>query len=184
MVLSIRLPKVGFPTAMNVKASVLGNLTSGLRLIWEKENFLRSWWHLEIAGVGNNDEDGDDDINLLILFFFLQISNKTNEIVSTLGFSFISKLDDKHMQICKTAQTKVHLALKLSHVKVQRPLKGESRRKKCLHLWKFSWFSDGVLRRLVVGTINLGKSQESPPIWEKSGQVRGNGDDGDLHATA
>ena len=82
-----------------------------------------------MAGVGNNDEDGDDDKKIS-----LHISNKTNEIVSTLGFSFISKLDDKHMQICKTAQTKVHLALKLSHVKVQRPLKGASRRKKCLHL--------------------------------------------------
>ena len=137
-----------------------------LRNSWKQ--WWRWWWWYKSANF----------------IFFLQISNKTNEIVSTLGFSFISKLDDKHMQICKTAQTKVHLALKLSHVKVQRPLKGESRRKKRLHLWKFSWFSDGVLRRLVVGTINLGKSQESPPIWEKSGQVRGNGDDGDLHATA
>ena len=30
---------------------------------------------------------------------------------------------------------------------------------------------------MVVGTINLGKSHESTPIWEKSGQVRANEDD-------
>ena len=32
---------------------------------------------------------------------------------------------------------------------------------------------------MVVGTINLGKSHESTPIWEKSGQVRANEDDVD-----
>ena len=44
-----------------------------------------------------------------------------------------------------------------------------------------SFRSNGVL--WVVGTINLWKSQEPTPIWEKSGQVKPKEEDVESHAT-
>ena len=45
----------------------------------------------------------------------------------------------------------------------------------------FGFCSNGVL--WVVGTINLWKSQEPTPIWEKSGQVKPKEEDVESHAT-